>query len=111
MSFVLYQNKSSLDQPNCRLVRGGTAELDGNFVGYWTKLNLPRDPVTDQKFTITKDFEFRADKISYVLYGTDYYQWLVLEYNNIVDIIEELAVGNVLIVPSYNRTLYNLVSS
>jgi hypothetical protein len=110
MAFKLYQNKSSLNNKNCRMVRGGTTEISGQFLGYWDKATFPTDNITDVKFTITSDYAFRADKISYKLYGRDDFQWLVLQYNNIVDINEELTVGSVLILPSYARTLYNLTS-
>lgn len=111
MAFKLYQNKSVLQQKNSRYVQGGTAEIVGNFVGYWTPIDLPHDDITDQKFTITADFAYRADKIAYKLYGRSDFQWLVLQYNNIVDIVEELGIGAVLIVPSYTRAIYNLTGN
>lgn len=110
MTFKLYQNKSSLSNKNCRLVRGGSAKQEGIFVGYWNKIKFPTDKITDVKFTITADYAFRPDKISYKMYGRDDFQWLVLQYNNIIDINEELTIGTVLILPSYSRTLYNLTS-
>lgn len=109
MTFKLYKDKSSLDNPNCRLVRGGTIEKNGIFLGYWNKFTFPTD-ITDQKFTITLDYAFRPDKISYKLYGRDDFAWLILQYNSIVDINEEMRVGAVLMVPSYSRTIFNLTS-
>jgi hypothetical protein len=111
MAFKLYQDKSSLQNPNCRMVRGGTPDTVGNFLGYWEKLEIPKDPITDETFTITLDFAFRADKISYKLYGRDDFEWLILQYNNVIDINEELGVGAILIVPSYARTMYNLMNN
>jgi len=110
MAFVLYQNKSSLDNKNCRMVQGGTTDVVGNFLGWWEKREIPRDDVTDVQFIITADYAFRADKISYKLYGRDDYDWLVLEYNNIVDVNEELGVGVILTLPSYDRAMYNLTN-
>jgi hypothetical protein len=110
MTFKLYQEKSSLLKPNSRMVRGGTATQIGNFIGPWEKREIPKDSVTDTKFTITLDYAYRPDKISAKLYGRDDFAWIILQYNNIVDINEEMGVGMVLIVPSYSRVLYNLTS-
>jgi hypothetical protein len=111
MAFVLYQNKSSLDQKNCRLVQGGTTEMDGNFLAYWEKKEILDNQLDDQIFTITADYAFRPDKISYKLYGRSDFMWIVLQYNNIVDINEELGIGVVLTVPSYGRVLYNITGN
>jgi hypothetical protein len=110
MAFKLYQNKSSLDRKYSRLVAGGTTELIGNFLGWWEKADIPTNFLDDGKFTITKEFEHRPDKIAYYVYGREDFMWLVLQYNNIVDINEELVSGKVLKLPSYSRAMYNLVN-
>lgn len=111
MTFILYQNKSSLDNKNCRLVQGGSTDTIGTFLGWWEKRKIAHDDVTDLQFVITADYAFRPDKISYKLYGRDDYDWIILQYNNIIDINEEMTIGTVLTVPSYDRAMYNLTNN
>lgn len=108
MAFKLYSNKSSLDQKLSRQVIGGTIETDGIFLGWWNKKVIPRDDLTDIEFEIPTDLAYRADKISYRVYNRDDYQWLILQYNNIVDVNEELYPGAIIYVPSYNRVIYDI---
>lgn len=110
MAFKLYQNKSSLDRKYSRMVAGGTTDQVGNFLGWWEKKNIPKDELDDGKFTVTVEFAFRPDKIAYYVYGREDFMWLVLQYNDIIDINEELATGAVLVLPSYSRAMYNLVN-
>jgi hypothetical protein len=110
--FKLYTDKSSLDRKYSRMVLGGTVDqLDnGTVLGWWEKKEFPRDQVDDVKFIITLPYEKRPDKISYYMYGREDLAWLVLQYNNIVDINEELISGVTLTLPSYQRTLYSLAN-
>ena len=112
MAFKLYTDKSSLDQPYSRLVLGGTVDVldNGQFLGWWEKDEFPT-ATDDIKFTVTLQYQGRPDKISYFMYGREDLQWLVLQYNNIVDINEELVTGAVLTLPSYQRALYSLTST
>lgn len=93
------------------MVQGGTTDVVGNFLGWWEKREFPHDDINDLKFTITSDYAYRPDKIAYKLYGRDDFAWIVLQYNNIVDINEEMGVGAILRVPSYDRALFDITGN
>lgn len=111
MAFELYTDKSSLDVKDSRLVMGGTTTKTGIFLGYWEKKEIPREPDTDITFSVTNDYAYRADKIAYKLYGRSDLEWIILQYNNIIDIMEELKSGVVLTVPSADRAINNLTGT
>jgi len=92
------------------MVAGGTTDNLGNFLGWWEKLPFEKNSATDIQFTITLFYAYRPDKIAYEIYGREDYQWLVLQYNNIVDINEELSAGKIIVLPSYDRAMYSLTN-
>lgn len=112
MAFKLYTDKSSLNRQYSRMVLGGTTDVlqDGKVLGWWEMKEFPKDHNDDVNFIITSEYAGRPDKISYYMYGREDFMWLVLQYNNIVDINEELVAGVTLTLPSYKRTLYSLVN-
>lgn len=112
MTFKLYTDKTSLDRKYSRIVLGGTTDVlnDGKELGWWEKKEFPRNQNDDVIFNITTEYEGRPDKISYFMYGREDLMWLVLQYNNIIDINEELVAGKYIILPSYKRTLYSLAN-
>ena len=110
MAFKLYPDKSSLRKKNSRMLQGGISERSDNFIGWWERDELPRDDITDTVYTISKAYEFKPDLISYDFYGRNDLGWLVLQYNKIVDINEELAVGKTIVLPSKSRAFYQMLS-
>lgn len=113
MAFKLYTDKSSLNRKYSRVVLGGTIDVldDGKVLGWWEKNEFPTNQNDDVNFVITSEYECRPDKISYYMYGREDLMWLVLQYNNIIDINEELVAGKTLVLPSYQRALYSLVNN
>jgi hypothetical protein len=108
--FKLYPNKSSVLKNDNRYVSGGYAEIETLKVKWWERKIFPKEDFSDRRFVITKDFEFRPDLISNEFFGRPDLGWLILQYNNIVDIMEELAVGKEIIVPDRARTLRTLLT-
>lgn len=107
--FKTYQNKSALDSKRGRYLTGGTTDTFSNRLGWWERdLDILTRALDDVKYLITKDREFKADLISYDVYNTTELEWLVLMYNNIVDINEELITGKYLELPSPARALYQI---
>lgn len=109
-SFLLYPNKSSLAKKRSRMLNGGTTEVKGNKLGWWERKALEKDPATDIVVTITPVLERRPHAIAYKFFGKSVLFWLVLQYNNIVDVEEELTLGTEIVLPSRNRAL-SLLSS
>jgi hypothetical protein len=50
-------------------------------------------------YTIQKDDLQRPDILSFKFYGTDEYWWVILKYNNIEDIWNDLYIGQIISVP------------
>ena len=87
---------------NGRYTQGGVVDKFRNRLGWWERFVYERQ-TDDIRFTITKEYEGRADLIAYRVYRLATLQWLVLQYNNIVDINTELVSGKTLVLPSQER--------
>lgn len=110
MTFKLYPDKSSLRKKNSRMLQGGIAEESDTFIKWWERDVLPRDDITDILYTIKKVYEFKPDLISFDYYGRNDLGWLILQYNNIVDVNEELKVGQQILLPSKNRVFFQIIT-
>lgn len=80
---------------------GGTVDL-GNRLGWWDRRVLPSSP-TDVTIKISSKYAKRPDLLAYDLYGTPTLQWLILQYNTILDINTEFVEGVSIIVPTKSR--------
>lgn len=111
--FKLYTDKSSLNVPYSRMSIGGTVDVlnNGSVLGWWEKKEIEHDAVDDITITVPKNMECRPDIISYLMYKREDLAWLVLQYNNIVDINEELIAGSIITLPSYQRVMYNIINA
>lgn len=85
-----------------RYTQGGTSDVFNNRVGWWERRNLPKHE-TDIFFDIDRSTEFRPDLIAHRVYRNSKYAWVVLQFNNIVDIREELIEGKTITLPSSER--------
>jgi hypothetical protein len=93
---------SSIQVRTGRYKQGGTTEFTPSTVKWWDRRAFST-AVDDIPFTITPTYISRPDLIAYEVYGRANLMWLVLQYNNIVDINEELVEGRVLKLPSVRR--------
>lgn len=98
VKYKQYKNKSSLQQRNSRLLQGGNTEIDGNKLGWWER----KTPTTGEHFMVELDITThkRPDLLSLQHYDTTAYDWIILQYNNIVDINEEFIAGTTIKVPT-----------
>ncbi len=89
-------------------IGGFTTTLPSGRLGWWdrTIFEKRRDDIT---ITITPDIAGRPDLLSYKAYGTTNYTWLILQYNNILDINTEFVVGKTYVIPSPQRVLFEFV--
>lgn len=107
--FKTYPNKSALDSKRGRYLTGGTTDVFTNRLGWWERdLTILETALDDVTYLITKEQEFRPSLVSYDVYKTTELEWLVLMYNNIVDINEEFIAGKYLQLPSPIRALYQI---
>ena len=104
-------NKSSLDGLKNRYVIGGETEALEKRLGWWERKVLEKDDVTDISITIDSKYHKRPDLIAYDYYGNPTLAWIVLQYNNIVDIETELVAGKTIVIPSNDRVYFNVMIS
>ncbi len=111
MKFKQYNNKTSMRKKNSRMLQGGTTEVYKDRLGWYEKrTDIEKDQYDDRVFTITKKYEFKPWLVAKVLLDREDLEWLVLEYNDIVDIMEEFVVGREIRVPSKNRTDFSIIT-
>jgi hypothetical protein len=66
---------------------------------YWDLFEIKR-PL--QYFTLSRAFIGRPDLLSIQVYGNQKYWWLLLKYNNIDDIWNDMEVGDIISIPDVN---------
>lgn len=90
-----------------RYVDGGAVEAYPTRIGWWERTVLATS-VTDVTLTIESKYDKRPDLMSYDLYGRANLQWLILQYNNIVDINTEFVEGAQITLPTRARVFSEL---
>lgn len=95
---------SSLDSKRTRYVQGGSTERFTNRLGWWERTIMPRMN-TDIEFVVTGKCVGRPDAIAKIVYGSEEYTWVVLQYNTILDDRAELIEGAIIYLPSPDRVL------
>lgn len=88
---------------------GGSTVDYGNRLGWWERNILPKSE-TDINVIITPKYAKRPDLVAYDMYGSPQLQWLVLQYNNIIDVSTEMMEGKTLVLPTKERVLTELLS-
>lgn len=94
--------KNSLDVVSGRYNQGGQTDVNGNKLGWWERRIYPKAD-SDVSYVIASKYNKRPDLLAYDLYGRANMMWVILQYNNIVDINEEFVEGTVLMLPSEVR--------
>lgn len=100
---------SSVEQRNSRYVQGGTTDKYKNRIGWFERRVIERrdDDIT---VIIRKTEEHRPDLLSYRIYGKSNLMWLVLQYNNIIDIETEFLTDKEIILPNPRRVLLDILN-
>lgn len=96
------QNKKS------RYVQGGRTDLYNNRLGWWER-NVFEKRTDDIQTVVRPGEEGRPWKIAYRIYNQDGLGWLVLQYNNIVDINEEITIGAEISLPQPSRVSLSIM--
>jgi len=100
---------SSVNNKNSRYVQGGETITKNTRLGWWEPYDFERRQ-DDQDFYVTGKYVGRPDLIAYDMWGQAQLAWLVLQYNNIVDITEELVEGVDLVLPSQRRVSTSILT-
>jgi hypothetical protein len=85
-----------------RYAVGGTTEYNSVGTGFWTRETLPRR-ADDSFVVLTEQTAKRLGIVSHQFFGRDTLAWLILQYNNIIEPVEELYPGRVLAIPNPSR--------
>lgn len=93
---------NSVYTKNSRYIHGGDTEVDGKFIEWWDRKKFPFDS-SDVFYKLEKTYEGRPDKLASVFYGDSSVWWLILQYNNILDLNEEFVAGVELRMPTKDR--------
>lgn len=101
--------KKSTEVPNGRYSQGGTTEVVGNRIGWWERKNFPKSTM-DVSIVITKRYAHRPDLVAYDMYGKTSLMWVVLQYNAILDVMEDFTEGTVIRLPSRSRLFSQLLT-
>lgn len=104
--FKEYEDKSSIRKRLSRYSQGGDTEKIGDKLGWWERRNVVFDDVNEIVYTIDVETVKRPDKVAKKYYNSAELEWVILQYNNIVDINEEFTYGKKILIPSnsYVRT-------
>lgn len=86
---------------------GGVVDYDTRL-GWWERVTLPKAD-TDLTLTIAGKYIKRPDLLAYDLYGNSTLLWVILQYNNILDVNEEFVNGSVVVVPTKARVFTELL--
>lgn len=102
------RGSNSVFQKNSRYVQGGLTDRFSNRLGWWERV-IYQEQTDDVLTTVLPGEAARPMKIAYRVYNRDGLGWLVLQYNNIVDINEEIVVGAKLKLPSPGRVFLSML--
>eukprot|EP00920_Eleutheroschizon_duboscqi_P044210 GHVT01105460.1.p1 GENE.GHVT01105460.1~~GHVT01105460.1.p1 ORF type:complete len:130 (-),score=1.13 GHVT01105460.1:324-713(-) len=108
--FKQYSNKSSVLKFDTRYTCGGYSEISPLKIKWWERKIFKKEEFSDRKFVITSAYKYRPDLISQLFFGRPDLGWIILQYNDIVDIIEELDVNKTITIPSSFRTMTTLLT-
>lgn len=102
-------NANSVDNKRGRYVQGGTTDRYPTRLGWWDRRDLPTSD-TDILVTINARYQFRPWMIAYDYYGQENLEWVILQYNNILDTMEEFVQGAVIRIPTLQRLNLEILS-
>lgn len=103
--YKLYGQKNSLRRAYSRVLQGGTSDISGDKISWWERKNINAADANVFNYTITPKTAGRPDTVAYDIYGTTELEWVVLQYNNIVDVSEEFVAGKVIKLPTQQYLL------
>lgn len=106
-----YPDKSSVLKRKSRYIQGGETDLKKKKLGWWERfIDIPQDDITDIIIDVTPDYANRPDLIAFDHYRDANLAWIILQYNNIIDVKEELVAGTTITIPSQQRVYYSIMS-
>lgn len=87
---------------NSRYVSGGITEVNQNALEWWERANFTSS-TTDTVYIIERKFNGRLDQLAALFLGEPRLWWLLAQYNNVLDPVNEITEGAVIYIPSSTR--------
>jgi hypothetical protein len=103
------RTKISTDQRLSRYVQGGLTDKFSDRVGWWERFVWERQN-DDIIHVISSIQDRRPSLVAKLFYGQERLTWLVLQYNNIVDIETEFRTGTEIRLPTQLRVFSQITT-
>jgi len=100
---------SSIQEKYSRYVQGGKTDVYSNRLGWWERQGIPKAE-DDVEIQISAKYSQRPETMAYDIYGNATLMWVILQFNNILDINTEFVKGKVIWVPSYRRVFFDITT-
>lgn len=101
--------KNVTSSPSSRYTQGGRADVYPTRVGWWEKRKIEKAD-SDIFITIRPGEEKRPDLIAWNVYQRANLGWVVLQFNNIVDVETELVTGKTIRLPAIRRLTMDILT-
>lgn len=103
-------SSSSIRRKTSRFVQGGNVVVKSKKLGWWERSKTFTIPSGDDLVieSLPAVYSGRPDLLSFDMYGDNNLEWVILQYNNIVDINEEFVTGATIYIPNKDR-LFNVM--
>jgi len=95
---------------NGRYTLGGTTEVSAWALETWIKNPIKSDP-SDIVYFVEQKYEGKPQLLGYVFYGDTGLWWIICQYNGILDPIEEIVAGKLLLIPTIERVKAQIFSA
>jgi hypothetical protein len=93
---------STYNSKNGRYVLGGTTEVSPSALEIWDANTLTADP-SDIAYFVEKKYEGKPHLLGYVFYGDIGLWWVICQFNGIIDPMQEIIEGKLLMIPTIER--------
>lgn len=101
-------SNKSITYTEGRYTQGGSS-VQTNTLGWWERRIIPYAD-DDTFIEISGRYNRRPDIVAYDFYQKAIYQWVILQYNNIVDINTEFVTGATIRLPSRSRLFREILA-
>ena len=102
--------KSSIERKRSRYTQGGRTDVYPTRLGWWERETIDSS-VDDITLKIIAPHNRRPDLVANDYYGDPTLAWIILQYNNILDINTEFVAGKTITIPSPTRVQLDLLNS
>lgn len=103
--------ESSVFNVKSRYTQGGETEVYQKRLGWWERdesiLKKADDDIT---VVIAPEYDKRPDRMATDYFGRSDLEWLILQFNTIVDINDEFRSGKTIRLPKAERALFNFLN-